>query len=47
MPTTANQPIDHVRVGAVQAAIWQNTDRNQVPRYNVTIERLYRDADDK
>lgn len=46
MPTT-NQPIDHVRIGAVQAAIWQNTDRNQVPRYNVTLERLYRDADEK
>lgn len=46
MTTTTNQPIDHVRLGAVQAAIWQNTDRNSIPRYNVTFERLYRDADE-
>jgi hypothetical protein len=23
------------------------TDRNQIPRYNVTLERLHRDADEK
>ena len=47
MTATTNQPIDHIRIGAVQAAIWQNTDRNDIPRYNVTLERLYRDADAK
>lgn len=43
--TSNNQPVGRVRLGAVQAAIWQNTDRNGVPRYGVTFERIYKDAE--
>ena len=46
MPTP-NKPIHHIRFGAVQAAIWKNQDPDKPPRYNVTVERIYRDADEK
>ena len=45
MSTPNNQPIDHVRFGAIQAAIWKNTDNEGRTRYGVTFERLYRDAE--
>ena len=35
-------PIDHVRLGAISAAIWSNPSENG-PRYGITFERLYRD----
>jgi hypothetical protein len=41
--TTSNQPADNVRLGAVQAAIWRNTDSEGRTRYSVTFEKRYRD----
>ena len=40
---TKDQPIEHVRLGSIQAAIWRNQDREGSVRFNTTIERLYRD----
>lgn len=43
--TTNTKPADHVRLGAIQAAIWKNTDAEGRPRYGVTVERIYRDSE--
>lgn len=40
--TNKPTPVDHVRLGAISAAIWANPSENG-PRYGITIERLYRD----
>ena len=40
---TKDQPIEHVRLGTIQAAIWRNQDREGSVRFNTTFERLYRD----
>lgn len=42
MTNTTNGPADHVRLGAISAAIWANETEKGV-RYGVTFERLYRD----
>jgi hypothetical protein len=42
---TGNPPVDHIRLGAVQAAIWQNLDREGRVRYGVTVEKRYRNGD--
>ncbi len=47
MPSTKKQPIDRIRLGTVQAAIWKNTDDEGRPWYAVTLERLYRDGENK
>lgn len=39
------KPVAEVRFGNIAAAIWQN-ETESGPRYNVTIERTYRDGDD-
>ncbi|UYV13470.1 MAG: hypothetical protein NCW75_04095 [Phycisphaera sp.] len=41
MTNETNPPIDHVRLGAIRAAIWRNTDSQGRSRYNVTFERGY------
>lgn len=41
---TNNTPVDHVRIGAISAAIWANETERGV-RYGVTIERVYRDPE--
>jgi len=38
-------PVDRVRLGTIQAAIWANTDAEGRTRYSVTVERRYRDAE--
>jgi len=43
MTTPKNVPADHVRLGAIQAAIWANESENGL-RYSVTFERRYFDA---
>ena len=43
MTTSKNAPVDHIRLGAVQAAIWANDTENGV-RYSATFERRYFDA---
>ena len=42
---TTNQPADRVRLGSVQAAIWENEGPNG-PFYSATIERSYRDGEE-
>ena len=44
MTNTTNGPADHVRLGAISAAIWAN-DTEKGRRYSVTVERLYRDPE--
>ncbi|MBX3360128.1 MAG: hypothetical protein KF912_02695 [Phycisphaeraceae bacterium] len=41
---TKSTPTDHVRIGAISAAIWANPTEKGI-RYSVTIERLYRDPE--
>jgi hypothetical protein len=43
--TSPQPPVDRVRLGTIQAAIWENTDAEGRTRYSVTVERRYRDAD--
>lgn len=38
-------PVHEIRVGAVRAAIWANVSREHRTFFNVTVSRLYRDAD--
>ena len=38
------QPVEEVRIGAIKAAIWRNESENG-PRFNVTLQRLYRTED--
>jgi len=40
----AKGPVHEVRLGRIKAAVWENTTENGV-RHNVTISRLYKDAD--
>ena len=40
---TKTSPASKIRVGSVQAAIWENKGENG-PFYNVTFELSYRDA---
>lgn len=48
MTTTSPQrPADAIRLGAVQAAIWRNESDEGRINYNITLERLFKDADDK
>ncbi|MEO0632331.1 MAG: hypothetical protein AAFY46_16630 [Planctomycetota bacterium] len=37
------KPIDTIRLGALNAAIWKNDAADKPPWYNVTLERRYRD----
>ena len=41
---TKPTPIDHIRFGAINAAIWANQTENGT-RYGITFERLYRDPE--
>jgi len=41
---TTTKPIDRVRLGSVNAAIWRNHSDKGHAHYNVTIERGYKDA---
>lgn len=42
--TTANPPIETVRMGAIKAAIWRNVSEDGRVRFGVSFERTYRDA---
>ena len=39
-----NEPIDRIRVGRVEATIWENEGENGTWR-SVTLSRTYKDAD--
>jgi hypothetical protein len=44
-PQTKNQPVHHIRHGAISASIWrQETDKG--PAFNVTFQRSYKDGED-
>lgn len=50
MSSEATKPVEEIRLGAVKAAIWKNIvdqGNNSRPIYNVSFQRLYRDAEDK
>lgn len=38
------QPVEEIRIGAIKAAIWRNESDNG-PRFNVTLQRIYRTED--
>ena len=40
------QPVEEVRIGSVKAAIWRN-ETDTGPRFNVTLQRIYRTEDGK
>jgi len=42
---SANRPVHEVRLGRVKAAIWENETQNGT-RFNVTVQRLYKDGDE-
>jgi hypothetical protein len=41
----ANSPAHEIRLGSIKATLWLN-ETSAGPRYNVTIGRLYKDAND-
>ena len=43
--STANKPVEELRLGTIKAAIWQNESKNGT-RYSVRITRLYKDEDE-
>lgn len=43
---TKARPVHEVRLGRVKAAIWENETQNGA-RHNVTVSRIYKDADDQ
>ena len=45
-PTTNTKaPVHQVQLGTIRAAIWKNDTESGV-RYNVTVERIYKDKDE-
>lgn len=40
------KPVEEVRIGSIKAAIWRNEGEGG-PRFNVTLQRLYRTEDGK
>lgn len=50
MSSESTKPVEEIRLGTVKAAVWKNVvDQGNCSRpiYNVTLQRLYRDADGK
>ena len=45
MAKAKQQPVHEVRIGAVKATIWENETTAGV-RHNVTLSRLYKDAEE-
>ena len=39
---TRNSPVHEIRLGTVQAAIWENHDGQRAVWFNVTLSRLYK-----
>ncbi len=42
---TKQKPAHEVRLGRIKATIWEN-ETEQGTRYNVTVNRLYKDGDE-
>jgi hypothetical protein len=43
--TTSNKPVQNLRLGALQAAVWANQHEGRT-YYNVTFTRSYKDGDE-
>lgn len=43
MAEKPNKPVQEVRLGGVQAAIWENETQGGAVRHNVTFQRIYQD----
>jgi hypothetical protein len=43
---TKKRPVHEVRLGRVKAAVWANDSEHGI-RHNVTVSRIYKDAEDK
>jgi len=43
---TKNKPIHEVRLGPIKAAVWKNDTDNGGARYNVSVQRIYKDGDE-
>ncbi len=41
-----NHPVETLRIGHLQAAIWENRGENNRKFYNVTFSRTYKDGDE-
>ncbi len=41
---TPNKPVHSIRLGAIKAAIWENSVGDTI-RHNVTVCRIYKDGD--
>jgi hypothetical protein len=41
-----NKPVSEIRLGAIKAAIWDNTSADGITRYNVTFTRGYKDGEE-
>lgn len=41
------KPIQSIRLGKIVASIWAGGDKDAPTRHNVTISRLYKEAQDK
>jgi hypothetical protein len=37
------RPVHEIRIGRIQAAIWENLTEHNTVRHKVTVQRLYRD----
>lgn len=46
MTKETNKPIDKIKLGPINAAIWK-TDTENGPVFNVTFDRVYRTSDGK
>ena len=42
----SKQPIKKIKLGSVQAAIWENQSDKGKPWYNVVVTRTYKDGDE-
>ena len=43
--STNNRPVQEIRMGRIKAAIWEN-ETQQGTRFNVTVQRIYKDGDE-
>ena len=42
----ANQPIKKIKLGSIQATVWENQSDKGKPWYNVVVTRTYKDVDE-
>ena len=42
----AKQPIKKIKLGSIQATVWENQSDKGKPWYNVVVTRTYKDGDE-